>query len=100
MNLSKDQIKQKIDALEKASKLRGGGPVPMLFDKSFQEAFIEALLKHGDNGNQVRLEMNEKGFRLSYKQSHVYMRQLFGTYTGTGRPPKYLKNSERRQPSK
>lgn len=95
MKITKEQIEQKIQELEK--KGRGGGPSPKLFDPKFRKAFVAAILAEGDNGSRIQKYMNRKGFILSYKQTHVYMRKLFGTYQSTGRPPKYRKDNSKRK---
>lgn len=97
MKIAKREIEQKLKALEKAHKERGGGPMSRLFDSQFQQAFIKAIIQCGDNGSKIQKFMNENGHALSYKQAHVYMRRLFGTYPVTGRPPKYLSDSAKRK---
>ena len=95
MKMKKAKIEQRINELIKESE-NNRGPKPKLFDEPFRIAFVEAVLNLGDNGKQVHDLLNSRGFFISYKQCHEYMRRLFGTYPETGRPPKYMRETQRR----
>ena len=94
MNLTKKYINQQINKLVKESKTRKG-PKPRLYSPEFRSLFVEALIACKGNGKHVYEYMNERGVTISYKQTHEYIRRLFGKYTEIGRPPKYLGTNQR-----
>lgn len=96
MNLTKKYINKQIDKLIKESQSRRG-PRPRLYDSEFRNHFVQALIVCKGNGKQVYEYMNQQNIEISYKQTHEYIRRLFGKYTEIGRPPKYLSTNQRRQ---
>ncbi len=95
LSIKLSEVKRRIKKLEKASKKRRG-PKSRLFEPVFQEAFLEAILLCGDNGYRIHEYLTEqKQVEVSYKATMEYLRWIFGTYPGTGRPPKYLTKARR-----
>jgi hypothetical protein len=86
-----NQLKKILKDLEPGTR----GPGALLHNKDFQKYLVQAVEKCGDNGARVHKYLLENYGHISYRTIHRYIRQLFGTYPVTGRPPKYLQTSKR-----